>query len=189
LHFALLSLSVELTNGHDEDRMFWFGGGADLTPAYVYEDDAAHFHRTLQTACQSAGGARAQQYYPKFKEWCDKYFYIKHRNEARGIGTRARRRLCLYFLLFIFGSVLNRFSCLLQYAILGFMFARITTTGGVFFDDLHDESPEQIFSLVNSCASSFLPSYVPIIMKRKGSLRFVILRLFAFARSVWMSMV
>ncbi len=78
--------------------MFWFGGGADLTPAYVYEDDAAHFHRTLQAACQGAGGARAQQYYPKFKEWCDKYFYIKHRNEARGIGTLD---VCVYLLLII----------------------------------------------------------------------------------------
>jgi coproporphyrinogen III oxidase len=165
-------LSVELTNGHDEDRMFWFGGGADLTPAYVYEDDAAHFHRTLQAACQGAGGARAQQYYPKFKEWCDKYFYIKHRNEARGIGTRA----LLHFLLFFHFRVCSKqFLLPLQYATLGFTFARIATTGGVFFDDLHDESPEQIFSLVNSCASSFLPSYVPIIMKRKGSLRSVIL--------------
>jgi coproporphyrinogen III oxidase len=142
--------------------MFWFGGGADLTPAYVYEDDAAHFHRTLQAACQGAGGARAQQYYPKFKEWCDKYFYIKHRNEARGVGTRARAR-CVYLLIFLYSQSALGASCYAD------IFARIAMTGGVFFDDLHDESPEQIFSLVNSCASSFLPSYVPIIMKRKGS--------------------
>ena len=62
----------------------WFGGGADLTPMFpeAHGDDGAIFHRALQTACdaQDAG------YYPRFKEWCDTYFYLPHRNEPRGLG-------------------------------------------------------------------------------------------------------
>jgi coproporphyrinogen III oxidase len=60
----------------------WFGGGADLTPYYPYREDAAHFHRTLKAACDRFDAS----YYPRFKQWCDEYFYLKHRNEARGIG-------------------------------------------------------------------------------------------------------
>lgn len=60
----------------------WFGGGADLTPYYLFDEDAAHFHRTLKTACD----ASSPSYYPLFKETCDRYFLIKHRSEARGVG-------------------------------------------------------------------------------------------------------
>ncbi|KAK2010918.1 coproporphyrinogen III oxidase [Colletotrichum eremochloae] len=60
----------------------WFGGGSDLTPSYLFDDDAEHFHRTLKKACDEHDPA----YYPRFKEWCDEYFNIKHRNERRGIG-------------------------------------------------------------------------------------------------------
>jgi len=60
----------------------WFGGGADLTPYYLYEEDAAHFHRTFKQACD----AHDEIYYPRFKKWCDEYFHLKHRNEARGVG-------------------------------------------------------------------------------------------------------
>jgi coproporphyrinogen III oxidase len=61
---------------------WWFGGGMDLTPYYPFEEDAVHFHRT----CQQALAPFGEQYYPKFKTWCDDYFYLKHRDEARGIG-------------------------------------------------------------------------------------------------------
>lgn len=61
---------------------WWFGGGADLTPAYLFEEDAVHFHQTLKDACDPHG----EQYYPKFKKWCDEYFYVRHRKEARGVG-------------------------------------------------------------------------------------------------------
>ncbi|HEX5092094.1 MAG TPA: oxygen-dependent coproporphyrinogen oxidase [Burkholderiales bacterium] len=57
---------------------WWFGGGMDLTPYYGFEEDARHFHAT----CKAAVGA----HYPKFKRWCDEYFHLKHRGEARGIG-------------------------------------------------------------------------------------------------------
>jgi coproporphyrinogen III oxidase len=60
----------------------WFGGGMDLTPFYPYAEDAVHFHRTIRTACDR----HDSEYYPKFKKWCDEYFYLKHRGEMRGIG-------------------------------------------------------------------------------------------------------
>ncbi len=60
----------------------WFGGGADLTPCYPFFDDAVHFHRVLQAAC----AAHDPTYYPRFKAWCDEYFYLRHRGETRGIG-------------------------------------------------------------------------------------------------------
>ena len=66
----------------------WFGGGMDLTPYYGFEDDARHFHRTCADALAplmqdpSHGGGL----YPRFKQWCDEYFFLKHRNEPRGIG-------------------------------------------------------------------------------------------------------
>jgi coproporphyrinogen III oxidase len=60
----------------------WFGGGADLTPYYLFEEDAVHFHRTLKAACDKHDPA----YYPRFKATCDKYFYLRHREETRGVG-------------------------------------------------------------------------------------------------------
>ena len=60
----------------------WFGGGADLTPYYPCLDDAVHFHRVLHAAC----AAHDPSYYPRFKAWCDEYFYLRHRGETRGVG-------------------------------------------------------------------------------------------------------
>ncbi len=62
--------------------IWWFGGGMDLTPYYGYAEDAQHFHRTCKAALDPLGAA----YYPRFKQWCDEYFYIQHRREPRGIG-------------------------------------------------------------------------------------------------------
>ena len=61
---------------------FWFGGGMDLTPYYGFEEDAQHFHRVCRDALAPYGADR----YPRFKRWCDEYFFLKHRNEARGVG-------------------------------------------------------------------------------------------------------
>ena len=61
----------------------WFGGGADLTPYYPVREDVVHFHRTWQAACDRH---RPLIDYPKYKEWCDRYFFLPHRNEPRGIG-------------------------------------------------------------------------------------------------------
>ncbi|MDI9408361.1 MAG: oxygen-dependent coproporphyrinogen oxidase [Candidatus Pacebacteria bacterium] len=60
----------------------WFGGGGDLTPIFALADDTADFHNAFKSACDSHN----PDYYPKFKKWCDDYFYIKHRQEARGVG-------------------------------------------------------------------------------------------------------
>jgi len=62
--------------------IWWFGGGFDLTPYYGYVEDARHWHQKAQNACAPFG----DDIYPKYKDWCDRYFFIKHRNEPRGIG-------------------------------------------------------------------------------------------------------
>lgn len=61
----------------------WFGGGADLTPYYLYAEDAEHFHRTLAAACDAHPGVAD---YDRFKAWCDEYFFLPHRQETRGVG-------------------------------------------------------------------------------------------------------
>ena len=76
----------EIINPDDENRgakkTCWFGGGIDLTPHYVFENDAQFFHKSLKNACDKFDAA----YYQEFKKWADDYFYINHRNETRGIG-------------------------------------------------------------------------------------------------------
>ncbi len=69
---------------YEKDNLadLWFGGGADLTPYYLWEEDAVHFHNTMKKACEQADTS----YYRQFKQQCDEYFFNKHRNEARGIG-------------------------------------------------------------------------------------------------------
>ncbi|RMZ86433.1 hypothetical protein DV736_g6344, partial [Chaetothyriales sp. CBS 134916] len=106
---------------------WWFGGGTDLTPSYLFEEDARHFHKTLKAACDK----HDKSYYPRFKQWCDKYFWIPHRNEARGVG-------------------------------------------GIFFDDLDaaaqpasKNAREDIFQFCSSGLDAFLPSYLPILKRRK----------------------
>ena len=66
----------------ERDGSWWFGGGADLTPSYLFEEDVRHFHSTLKDACDRHDVAD----YPHYKQWCDSYFHIPHRNEARGVG-------------------------------------------------------------------------------------------------------
>jgi len=64
------------------EPLWWFGGGYDLTPYYGFEEDVVHWHTTARSACQPFGSA----VYPRFKKWCDEYFYVKHRDEQRGVG-------------------------------------------------------------------------------------------------------
>lgn len=102
---------------------WWFGGGTDLTPSYLFDEDAIYFHKTIKDVCDK----HDRTYYPRFKAWCDKYFRIPHRGESRGVG-------------------------------------------GIFFDDLDSTEkgdPEQLFAFVKDCTKAFLPSYLPIIQKRK----------------------
>jgi len=72
----------EMYNSNGEIVDQWFGGGQDLTPYYIFEEDAKHFHQVCKTACD----AHNKSFYPLYKEKCDDYFYNAHRNEARGIG-------------------------------------------------------------------------------------------------------
>ena len=66
----------------DTEPIWWFGGGIDLTPCYGFEEDAMHWHRTAKAACDPFG----PHLYQRLKKWCDDYFFLKHRNEPRGIG-------------------------------------------------------------------------------------------------------
>lgn len=65
-----------------EDPIWWFGGGFDLTPFYPLAEDVLHWHRVSHDLCQPFG----EDIYPEFKSWCDSYFFLKHRNETRGVG-------------------------------------------------------------------------------------------------------
>jgi coproporphyrinogen III oxidase len=66
----------------DADPVWWFGGGFDLTPYYPYLEDVQQWHRQAQALCQPFG----EEVYPKYKKWCDEYFYLPHRQETRGVG-------------------------------------------------------------------------------------------------------
>jgi coproporphyrinogen III oxidase len=71
-----------IADGDGKDPVWWFGGGFDLTPYYGFEEDAHHWHEVAKNVCDKFG----TDIYPRYKNWCDEYFYLKHRNEPRGIG-------------------------------------------------------------------------------------------------------
>ncbi|KAJ3184544.1 Coproporphyrinogen-III oxidase [Geranomyces variabilis] len=110
---------VDEDGDHSKPVASWFGGGCDLTPSYLFEDDARHFHATIKEACDK----HDKTYYPRFKTWCDEYFHILHRGERRGVG-------------------------------------------GIFFDDLEDRPAEETYAFVESCGTSFVDQYVPIVKRR-----------------------
>ena len=78
-HCNVRFFSARAPDGTDQ---WWFGGGFDLTPYYGFEEDARHWHAMARDACAPFG----DEVYPKFKQWCDRYFYLPHRDETRGIG-------------------------------------------------------------------------------------------------------
>ncbi|HSW06380.1 oxygen-dependent coproporphyrinogen oxidase [Aquabacterium sp.] len=83
-HVPTVHMNVRMFAALPEGKppVVWFGGGMDLTPYYGHEEDAQHFHRVCRDALQPFGATL----YPRFKRWCDEYFFLKHRNEPRGIG-------------------------------------------------------------------------------------------------------
>ena len=81
VHMNVRMLAATPPHGAGEP-VCWFGGGMDLTPCYGFDEDAVHFHQV----CKDALAAFGSDKYPRFKQWCDDYFYLKHRQEPRGIG-------------------------------------------------------------------------------------------------------
>jgi coproporphyrinogen III oxidase len=79
---AHLNVRFFLAERAGEEPVWWFGGGFDLTPYYGFEEDAVHWHRTARAACAPFG----EDVYPRFKQACDRYFFLRHRDEPRGIG-------------------------------------------------------------------------------------------------------
>jgi len=126
--------------------VWWFGGGADLTPYYPFAEDAVHFHQTLKNSCDH----HHQEYYPIFKRWCDEYFYIKHRQENRGIGG--------IFFDYQDGQ--------------GELYRGPDPEGkaGQYSSELGAIEPrswEDLFAFVQDCGNAFLPAYTPIAKERR----------------------
>ncbi|MFM8293017.1 MAG: oxygen-dependent coproporphyrinogen oxidase [Microcystaceae cyanobacterium] len=125
--------------------IWWFGGGVDLTPYYPFVQDVIHFHQTVKTACD----AHHPEYYPAFKRWCDEYFYLKHRQETRGVGG-------------IFFDYQDRSGQLYCGHQLDGEAARYSQRVGPV-----QRTWEDLFAFAQSCGNAFLPSYVPIAEQRK----------------------
>jgi coproporphyrinogen III oxidase len=77
-----MNIRMIVAKPEGKEPVSWFGGGMDLTPYYGFEEDAVHFHQT----CKDAVAPYGPDLHPRFKKWCDEYFFLKHRNEARGVG-------------------------------------------------------------------------------------------------------
>jgi coproporphyrinogen III oxidase len=83
-YVPMVHMNVRFFTATEEGKepVWWFGGGMDLTPYYGFEEDVRHFHR----ACRDALAPFGADLHPRFKQWCDRYFYLKHRQEPRGVG-------------------------------------------------------------------------------------------------------
>lgn len=137
----------EITDEKEESKVlaWWFGGGSDLTPSYLFEEDAVHFHKTLKGACDKHGTIL----HLTLKKWCDEYFYLPHRNESRGIGG------------IFFDDLSDE------------VHARMPNSTKQYPEEKQTaERPwgkEEIFSFLRSCGESFLPSYLPLLKKRMAT--------------------
>ncbi|MFE4105396.1 oxygen-dependent coproporphyrinogen oxidase [Almyronema epifaneia] len=125
--------------------VWWFGGGVDLTPYYPRLEDVIHFHSVIKQACE----AHHPEFYPAFKHWCDEYFYLKHRQESRGIGG-------------IFFDYLDYRGHLYAGPDLGGVAGRYSQRVGPVA-----RSWEELFAFVQSCGNAFLPAYVPIVERHQ----------------------
>ncbi|MBD2414328.1 coproporphyrinogen III oxidase [Nostoc calcicola FACHB-389] len=125
--------------------IWWFGGGADLTPYYPFVEDAIHFHSSLKRACDDYH----PEYYPVFKHWCDEYFYLGHRQEQRGIGG-------------IFFDYQDASGKL-------YVGSQTDSPAALYSQQVGEVSRswEDIFSFVHQCGLAFLPAYVPIVERRQ----------------------
>ena len=117
----------------------WFGGGADLTPFYPQMEDVQHFHRTLKEGCDASNS----MWYPRFKEWCDGYFYLPHRKETRGVGG-------------------------IFYDYIG-VSPELLTEPSKHPHALPDAIPlEKAYQFASTISRCFLPAYLPIVERRQG---------------------
>ena len=126
--------------------IWWFGGGIDLTPYYPFAEDAVHFHSTLKQACD----AHHPDYYRVFKPWCDEYFYLKHRQENRGIGG-------------IFFDYQDGEGQLYRGSSSDSPAAIVSNKVGT----PKPRSWEEIFAFVGTCGESFITAYLPIVERRR----------------------
>lgn len=127
--------------------VWWFGGGIDLTPYYPFAEDVVHFHKTLKEACDR----HHSDYYPTFKQWCDEYFYLKHRQEPRGVGG-------------IFFDYQDHRGKLYQ--------GPLATGEAAQHSEAVGEVPArtwgEVFAFVQECGNAFLPAYTPIVERRRN---------------------
>lgn len=117
-----MNVRIFMAEAPGKEPVWWFGGGFDLTPYYGNEEDCKHWHQTAKEACATG----PEGTYDKLKQWCDDYFFLKHRNEPRGIG-------------------------------------------GLFFDDWNEPDFDSAFSLMRSIGEHYVPAYLPIVERRKGT--------------------
>ena len=120
----------------------WFGGGTDLTPYYVVPEDAVHFHRTLRDVCAQFDAGL----YPRFKRWCDDYFFLPHRQEPRGVGG-------VFF----------------DYLGVGAEATAKQPRDPAFAAPAAIESDgERLFSFVRALGAAIMPAYLPIVERRRN---------------------
>ncbi|MBR8830199.1 MAG: Oxygen-dependent coproporphyrinogen-III oxidase [Chroococcopsis gigantea SAG 12.99] len=125
--------------------VWWFGGGADLTPYYGFTEDATHFHKSFKETCDKYH----PEYYEVFKRWCDEYFYLNHRGETRGVGG-------------IFFDYQDGLDPL-------YRGPYPESSAAIYSEKLPPQSPrnwEDIFGFISDCGRTFLNAYVPIVQRR-----------------------
>jgi coproporphyrinogen III oxidase len=120
----------------------WFGGGTDLTPYYVVSEDAVHFHRTLRDVCVSFDAG----FYPRFKRWCDDYFYLAHRQEPRGVGG-------VFFDYLGAGAEAT---------------AKQPRDPALAAPAPVEADAERLFAFVRALGAAIVPAYLPIVERRRN---------------------
>lgn len=130
--------------------VWWFGGGIDLTPYYPFREDVIHFHQTLKQVCD----AHHPYYYKAFKLWCDEYFYLKHRQETRGVGG-------------LFFDYQDSQGNLYPVAYPNSQSETPAAQYSKAVGPVEGRTWEDLFAFVKDCGNAFLPAYVPIAERRK----------------------
>ncbi|WFD42248.1 coproporphyrinogen oxidase [Malassezia psittaci] len=132
----------------EEPVAWWFGGGTDLTPIYLFDEDAKHFHKTLKEAADT----NDPEFYPAWKKWCDKYFWLPHRNESRGIGG-------IFFDDLTLPSHANSKSAFIPLCDGG-------KESGPELTSHKQHDRESLFRTVRSLGDAFIQAYIPLVHRR-----------------------